>query len=112
MPGTGVGRIPVPCKAEEPDAVALFTVNKPFSEPVIVGVNVNVTVHVTPAARDKPFEQVPPVFVKSPALVPVIVENGVESVTEVLPVFFTVAVSAALVVPTVVSGKDTGAGVT
>jgi hypothetical protein len=111
IPGSGVGMAPVPFTVTELLAVALFTVSVEVSDPLIVGVKVNVTVHVTPAPSTKPFEQVPPVFVKSAAFVPVKVKNGVDSVSETPPLFVTVAVTAALVVPIVVVGKATGRGV-
>lgn len=102
---------PVPFIVTELLAKLLVTFRFAVSGPLIVGVKVNVTVHVTVEAKTKPFEQVPPVLVKSAELVPVSVKNGVASVSDTAPLLVIVAVTAALVVPIVVTGKGTGRGV-
>lgn len=69
--------------------------------PDAAGVNVKIMVQEELAAIVPAFAHVPPDRAKSAALVPVMVKNGVESVSVPVPVFETVTVKPPLVVPTV-----------
>ena len=63
--------------------------------------NVRLIVQEEDAAMVPALAQVPvPAFAKSPAFVPVMVKNGVESVCVVVPVLLTVTVRGELVVLT------------
>jgi len=92
------GSVPVPVRASEPFAVPdIFKV--PVRLPVPAGVKVRMTVQVPETAIVAPLAQVPPVRAKSVELAPVSVKNGVLSTSEAVPIFDTVMVSGAVVVP-------------
>jgi len=78
--------------------------------PTEEGENVIITVQDAEVATEPPFAQVPPVRAKFAAFAPVIVKNGVESVSVAEPVFETVTVSGELVVPLVTFPKAIGLG--
>ena len=65
--------------------------------PMAAGVNVKRIVHEELAAIVPAFVHVPPLRAKSAAFVPVTVKNGVESVSDAVPVFEIVTVRGPLV---------------
>ena len=79
-------------------------------EPVAVGVKVKMMVQEAEAAIVPALAHVPPDRAKSPALAPVIVKKGVESVCVAVPVFETVTVSGELVELTFWFPKAAGLG--
>jgi len=78
--------------------------------PLAAGVKVNKMVHEEEVAIVPALAHVPLERAKSAELVPVMVKNGVESTSEVVPVFETVTVSGELVVLTVWLPKAAGLG--
>src|ERR1022692_1884904 len=77
-------------------------VTAPLMDPLIEGVKVTLSVQLALAASSAPVQ---PVAVKSP------LPDTEETVNEILPLFFTVTVVGALVVPTAWLGNVTLAGV-
>lgn len=105
--GVACGKTPVPVRLSTAAGVAPWnvTVSVVFSAPKAEGVKVAITVQVFPgpgaAVRARLFAHVPPVIAKSAALPPESVTAfAAASVTPPLPLFVSVMVSAALVVPT------------
>lgn len=89
---------PVPVKGAVPLALpAMF--NVAVLDPVAAGEKVMVSVQVPETATVPPSAQVPPVRAYSEAFVPVMVKNGVLSVSVADPEFVTVTVKGELVVP-------------
>jgi hypothetical protein len=84
---------------------APVSVSWPLRVPVVVGVNVMVTVHVVPPASSVPLH-VPPVAAKSPVTVWTSAPDGTS------PRFATVTVSAALVCPTTTEPSPIWSGTT
>ena len=99
MTAAGETGIPVPVIPFEP-----FTVPRTFtaaaSAPVVEGVKVNRIVQDELGAIVAPLAQVPPpALAKLVGLAPVIVKYGVARTSLAVPLFVTVKVVAALVVP-------------
>lgn len=93
------GAVPVPLSVMVciPPLASSLIVTTPARTPVPVGVNVTATVQVAPAARDVEFEQLELASrVKSPLAARPLMWS------ELLPVFVSVTVCAAAVVPTTV----------
>ena len=102
--------IPVPVM-ESADGAVPVIVRMADRAPGAVGLNVTLTVQEPLTAMVPLLTQVPPpALAKSPAFVPVIVKYGVPSVAEPVPLFVTVTVVTALVVPSIWLPKAIGLG--